>query len=365
MSFCPRYTIYIQLCCFFLFFNTYSKAQKKIVNTSSALYGIFNNDLTLETRIIPIYNSDLNEIPSGVSNGFQILSNMDFSISSEWNGSATLAADPRSGLFFYASKSTEQQQIWAISSFGTKTSLNKETNQLSGHSLTKMAMGPDGYVYALSTCIESRKRGEEKETLLIRFKACNSPGCTKIENLGYISGKSGFGNTLVYSGDIAFSATGDLFIFGTELDSTINYYKGAHIYKITSAELKQTSMAKSIRIENMGLIAGMGVQTGIDSTIVTGVAFEQGGSFILSTVDKYTGSRVHFYRGIIQREITWVKPLELRCDIPVGFKITDLASFIMPPVNILASKKPVIEKITTNPIVENWEKHVTITKFNY
>lgn len=359
-----RFIFYIQLICCFLFFETVSKAQNKSDN-ATILYGIFNNEKTLETRIIPIYNSDIKAITQDLPKGFQISDANNFSPSPEWYGSATLAADPGTGLFFYASKSIEQQQVWAISQNGKQTNLSQETRKLSGHSLTKMAMGPDGYVYALSTGMESHVEGEGKKTMLIRFKACKNPGCSKIENIGFISEKGGFRNSLIYSGDMAFSNTGDLFLFGSEIDTTINYYKGGHIFKIASKDLKLPSKAKSIQIEYMGQIAGMGVKTGIDSTIVTGVAFNRDGSFILSTIDKYSGSRIHFFHGKIQREVTYVKPLDLLYKIPDGFKVSDLASFALPSVNILASRNSTKEKSAAIPLADNWEKNVTITKFNY
>jgi hypothetical protein len=100
-----------------------------------------------------------------------------------------------------------------------------------------MAMGPDGYVYALSTCLRSKNSTIGKETVLVRFKACTSPGCSQFELLGHISSTSQYRNADTYSGDIAFSSSGDMYIFGTTIDPIVNYYTGALIYRIQPVSL--------------------------------------------------------------------------------------------------------------------------------
>ena len=132
-----------------------------------------------------------------------------------WYGSATLAADPGSGLFFYASKSLQSQSFWAVSTKGKPIKLSQGNKQLNGHCLTKMAMGPDGYVYALSTGLRTQDANGRTETLLIRFKGCGTPGCSRVEIMGYVPAGKKYRNSNTYSGDIAFSANGDLYIFGT------------------------------------------------------------------------------------------------------------------------------------------------------
>ena len=54
---------------------------------------------------------------------------------------------------------------------------------------------------------------------------------------------------------------------------------------------------RALDIEYIGRLKGMGIEAGMDSVIITGVAFEPGGDFILSAMDKYTESKICFYRG--------------------------------------------------------------------
>jgi hypothetical protein len=328
------------------------------------LYGIFNNPATLETRIAPIFAEDKYQKINATGESFYIPDMKNNIVETEWYGSATLAGDPLSGNLFYADKSSETPALWSVSTGGKHVKLNQAYQALPGHCLTKMAMGPDGYIYAISTGLKSGDQTKTKNALVIRFKPCDKPGCTTVETLGYLSGKNGYLNALTYSGDMAFSAKGDLFLFGTEIDTTINYYKGAHIYKIASGVMQTGKKQGPIPIEYLGHIEGMGVKAGIDSTIITGVAFEPGGSFILSTLDKYTGSRVHFFQGTIGAVYTIVKPVQLKYNIPTGFVISDLASFSLPVVNLPLKKNMAVEMPILQGTTDNWEKNVTITRFN-
>jgi hypothetical protein len=339
-------------------------AQTSAQQSNLKLYGIFNNPSTLETRIVPIFADDKYQKMIAIEESFYIPDVKNNFVETEWYGSATLAGDPLSGKLFYADKSGETPALWSVSASGKHVKLNQAYRALPGHCLTKMAMGPDGYVYAISTRLKSGDQTTKKNALVIRFKPCDKPGCTTVETLGYLSGKNGYLNALTYSGDMAFSAKGDLFLFGTEIDTTINYYKGAHIYKIASGVLQTGKKAGTIPIEYLGQIEGMGVKAGIDSTIITGVAFEPGGCFILSTVDKYTGSRIHFYKGTIGAVYTIVKPVQLKYNIPAGFVISDLASFSLPVVNLPLKRILPVEIPILQGTTESWEKNVTITRFN-
>ena len=136
-------------------------------------------------------------------------------------------------------------------------------------------------------------------------------------------------------------------------------------YKIASADLKQKNNKAVIPIKYIGDIAGMGVQTGIDSTIITGVAFQNDGSFVLSAIDKYTNTRVHFYRGSSISNTTKVLPVNLGYDLPPGFVISDLTSFSHPVVKVIHQKKPANPKVVTKVPENDWEKSVTLTRLSY
>lgn len=160
-------------------------AQPK-ADKATVLYGIFNNDSTLETQILPIHEANFNGGIRQGFNEFKVPIDLPGNASSMWYGSATLAADPGSGLFFYASKSLQSQSFWAVSTKGKPIKLSQGNKQLNGHCLTKMAMGPDGYVYALSTGLRTQDANGRTETLLIRFKGCGKPGCSRVEIMGYV-----------------------------------------------------------------------------------------------------------------------------------------------------------------------------------
>ncbi|MGL6269475.1 MAG: hypothetical protein ACRC2O_16195, partial [Chitinophagaceae bacterium] len=123
-----------------LLFTTDIVAQNQAVK-SSVLYGIFNNDSTFETRIVPINGAAMNGGVPGDFKEFRIPPDSTGNTSSLWYGSATLAADPGSGLFFYASKTLESQTFWAVNKQGKRIKLSQEKNLLDGHCFTKMAMG--------------------------------------------------------------------------------------------------------------------------------------------------------------------------------------------------------------------------------
>ena len=348
-----------------LFCHYLIAAQTSVEVPANQLYGIFNNAKTLETRIVPIFNVGIKNAIESQAVGFQIPEEKFSQPVGEWYGSASLAGDPRTGKFFYANKSGESPALWMLSANGEHQKLITPVKNLQGHCFTKMAMGPDGYVYAISTGLRENYLPGEKETLVVRFKPANDQASKIVEVVGHISEMEGYHNVLTYSGDMAFSEAGDLFIFGTALDTTINYYTGAHIFKIASADLRQKNNKVPVPVKYMGDISGMGVQPGIDSTIITGVAFQNDGSFVLSAIDKYTNTRVHFYRGTTISNTTKVLPVNLGYDLPPGFVISDMASFSHPVVQIYQQKIPAKARNVSKVPENDWEKYVTLTRSSY
>ena len=350
---------------FGLFLHYLIAAQSSVKEHTTQLYGIFNNAETLETRIVALFKAGMNIAIVNQAVEVQIPEEKYSRTVGEWYGSASLAGDPRTGKFFYANKSGESPALWMLSAVGEQTRLIAPLKDLKGHCFTKMAMGPDGFVYAISTGLNVNDLPGEQETIVVRFKAANTGKSEPIELVGYISGKEGYHNVSTYSGDMAFSSAGDLFIFGSTLDTTINYYTGSHIFKIASADLTKKNIKTPVPIKYLGNIAGMGVEPGIDSTIITGVAFQNDGSFVLSAIDKYTNTRVHFYRGTAISHTTKVLPVNLSYDLPPGFVISDLASFCHPAVHVSQEKiQAKITKVSKAPD-NDWEKSVSITRLSY
>lgn len=356
------YHFLISIICCLSLLPTCINAQHK-ADKSTVLYGIFNNDSTFETRIVPIYGADMNGGLRESFKEFRIPPDSTGNNSSLWYGSATLAADQASGLFFYASKTLESQSFWAVTPQGKRIKLSQGKNQLDGHCFTKMAMGPDGYVYALSTSLRGSRSNGSTETLLIRFKACNTPGCSRVEMLGFLPTGKQYRNSNTYSGDIAFSLNGDLYIFGTSIETLVNYYTGSMIYRIPGGELnKPYSKGRALEIEYIGRMKGMGHEMGMDSVIITGAAFEPGGDFILSTMDKYSQSKIEFYRGKIMGDITQVYPVSLNFTTPKGFVISDLASVYRPPVkrsDRIPQNGEINNAASSNPPLESFIKLTT------
>ena len=359
-----NYILSIRIFICLLFAHTILSAQKKVVE-KPILYGIYNNDSSFETRIIPIYSSGIKSNDQALSKGFHLPANGHNSNSNEWYGSATLAADPGSGLLFYASKELDKQSFWAISKTGKHFNLNPGKTDLTGHSLTKMAMGPDGFVYALSTCLRDKNATSGKETILVRFKACVSPGCSQFEILGHVPSGGQYRNANAYSGDIAFSASGDMYIFGTTINPLINYYTGSLIYKLPASQLKKpVKHNRELEIQFVGQVKGMGKELGMDSVIITGVAFEPSGDFVLATVDKYTQKRVLFYRGSAIGPVTIVYPVFTALEAPPGFVISDLASVYRPTVNINRKQNGEEDMHKSISAVQNMDAYIKLTTYN-
>jgi hypothetical protein len=330
----------------------------------SGLYGIFNNATTRETRIIAL---DAFSTITDTANSHR-LQNNTFGRQAEWPswyGSATLAYDQEAKRFYFAGRLGAEAAVWSLNSQGRYEQISHTNKELYGHCITKMATGPDGNVYALTTPMRGSQAGGNGKTMVIRIRPSSGAQKPRMEMIGFLSGKGGYRNALAYSGDMAFAANGDLYIFGTEIDTVLQYYKGAHFFRIAGASLKNRTGNAAIPVENLGMISGMGKRPGYDSTVINGVAFAPDGSFILSTVDKVTQSRTYFFRGDIQPGATRAYPFQPFCDIPPGFVIGDLASGCFPPI---PPQRPITQPIaqhSTVPPLEDWEKSVSIRTYHY
>ena len=265
----------------------------------------------------------------------------------------------------YAGRMGAQASVWSVDKRGVEERMTPTSRELQGHCIAKMAMGPDGNVYALTTPMRGSLASGNGKTLLVRIRPSSGTGKPHMETIGWLSGRGGYRNELAYSGDMAFSANGDLYIFGTEIDTVLQFYKGAHIFRVAGATLEKHAGKSAIPVENMGRITGMGKTPGLDSTVINGVAFTDDGNFIVSTLDKTSATRTRFYTGKIRHGQTVVQPLHLDYNLPPGFVIGDLASGTFPKI---APSRPLTQAIAQNrtPVSsDDWEKSVTITTFNY
>jgi hypothetical protein len=340
------------------------QAQSPAVVSQNEVYGIFNNPTTRETRIIAIGTNP--GVPDADSSLFINAGPLPAPAAGEnWFGSATLAYDRGRQRFLYAGRMGAQASVWSMDKRGVHQRITHAAKELQDHCITKMATGPDGNVYALTTPMRRSLASGNGKTLLVRIRPSSGPGKLRMETIGWLSGIGGYRSELAYSGDMAFTANGDLYIFGTEIDTVLQYYKGAHIFRVAGVTLKKYTGKSAIPVENLGRITGMGRKTGLDSTVINGVAFTNDGSFIISTVDKASATHTRFYTGKILHGQTIVQPLQLNHDMPPGFVIGDLASGSFPRIT---PPRPLTQAIAQNrtPIsTDDWEKSVTITTFNY
>jgi hypothetical protein len=235
-----------------------------------------------------------------------------------------------------------------------------------GHLLTKMAASPDGEIYALTTPVRGASGNPPQRCRLVKIIPGTPGQKASIRTVAELSGQAGFHAALMYSGDMAFSAAGDLYIFGSAIDTTIRYYTGSAVFRIPAVSLR-TGSRGAIRVERLGPIQGMGTVPGYDSTVISGAAFLPDGRFLLSTMDKATQQHVSLFVGRFSAGRISVEPLPIGYEaLPPGFLITDLASRhfpVLPPIRTAQHMPVVRQEPVTQP--EDWQQYVTIRTYQY
>lgn len=274
-----------------------------------------------------------------------------------WQGCAALAVGRNNQQFYLAEKHRVESGLWIQGKTGGHRSSRVDDARLRNTFLAKMAMGPDGHVYAISTSLRGGQSPSGK-ALLLRFR--NGKGEPEI--IGPLESADFDPNTMTYSGDMAFSADGNLYIFGTEIDTVFHNYKGAHILRINSSKVLYGSQLKKVPVEYIAAISGMGFEAGLDSTIVTGVAFDNHGHFLLSATDKQTEQQTYFFQGRIRYGQTLVYSQPRPAGIPPGFVVSDLASASFPSLSILKAPASAIAAVNN---ADSWEQSVTIRTYRF
>jgi hypothetical protein len=262
-----------------------------------------------------------------------------------WQGCAALAVGHNNQQFYLAEKHRVEPGLWIQEKTGGHRSSRVTDTRLRNTFLAKMAMGPDGHVYAISTSLRGRQ-SHYGRALLLRYR--NGKGEPEI--LGALESSDFDPNTMTYSGDMAFSADGSLFIFGTEIDTVLNAYKGAHILRINAHSLQKLPLEKKIRVDYIASISGMG--------------FDQHGHFLLAATDKETEQETYFFQGRIRYGQTQVYAQPRPLNVPNGFVVSDLASAAFPNFSIL--KAPAfIPAVAAAGSPASWEQSVTIRTFRF
>jgi hypothetical protein len=211
-----------------------------------------------------------------------------------------------------------------LNPLGTRVKVNDDIGvAVNGHWFVKMAMGNDGYGYALSTRRTLSSDIANGDTRLIRFNSCMTADCSNVQVLAIIP-RASFDPYNLYNGDIAFDALGDMYIFGSALNPTTSKYTGSGIYRIRAANIPTVPGTGSIPIEYLGDIPA------VDHVSITGVAFDGVGNFFLSAMDTITGQRntTQIFRGSVIGPTTAVT--QIYNNIIPNYIVGDMASCAYP-----------------------------------
>ena len=282
------------------------------------------------------------------------------------SGNATLAFDASRDQLVYTDMSAKGVALWRhqLTVPGPEQIGNVQVP--AGHLFTKMAAGPDGHIYALTTPLRGAAVNRDQKCKLVRITPGKSgqPACAR--TIAVLSESGGFHAAMMYSGDMAFSASGDLYIFGTAMDTTIHYYTGSAVFRIPATALR-TATGAALRVESLGHIQGMGAVPGYDSTVISGAAFLPDGRFLLSVLDKATQQSAFLFVGRFQSDGIFAERLtDGPGRIPSGFVVADLASRHFPSLPPIRKTQPVTivhRKPVTQP--DDWEQYVTIRTYQY
>jgi hypothetical protein len=279
---------------------------------------------------------------------------------------ATLAYDGLRGQLVYAARSSKGAAVWAHRVSAPAAEQIGEIPIPPGHIITKMAAGPDGHIYALTTPVSGGSGSTDRRSRLVRITPGQKGHPASTRTVAVLSGSNGFHAALIYSGDMAFSAAGDLYIFATAIDTTIRYYTGAELFRIQSTALRSAA-GTNIQVERLGPIRGIGAVPGFDSTVISGAAFLPDGRFLLSAMDKATQQTASLFVGRFLPDGIFVEPVTGRPGaILPGFLVADLASRhfpSLPPIRKTPSVSSVRQKPATQP--DDWAQYVTIRTFQY
>lgn len=170
---------------------------------------------------------------------------------------------------------------------GTIATISPGVNMDNYH-FVKMAMAPNGFIYALGV---NRSSGATASTFnpLIRITPCAVPsaGCAtaSIRLLGYLPTGGIMDRMNLFNGDIAFDAAGNLYFFAAAYQnvSGVNKYTDSRLFRINAANIPSAAGTGTIP---MSFVADF---NSMDSTGASGLALDPGGNMYM-TVRRYTNN---------------------------------------------------------------------------
>ena len=166
---------------------------------------------------------------------------------------------------------------------GTMTTIATMASTLNGYHFVKMAISPSGVGYAIGVHRDSTTAASTCNPL-IRFSTCGATptaGCAtaSIVTLGYLPSTGLMYKWMLFNGDIAFDAVGNLY-FATAAFARVNgigRYTDSRLFKINASDIPAIAGTGTIP---MSLVAEYDI---LDSTVVNGVAFDPAGTMYFST----------------------------------------------------------------------------------
>ena len=347
-----------------------------VCDGTTVLYGLFNNYTALRTQIRPI-NYSSGAIGSAVaSQTFNIPYTETSSSASGYYGSTTLSASATSNRFYYLNRDYNSKSVWIMNpATGNRNTLENGTpSSLNSNWFVKLAVGIDNRNYSLATPVKtSSNRYLTMPTKMIRFPAstCTTTDCANntVVDMGSVQGSASFRAYFLYNGDIAFGTNGDMYLFGSELDTATSKYTRSRIYRIAAASIPATpNAANVIPIQYINDISGLGPTVGADSVTITGAAFDLAGNFYLSANDTSSvWESSYLYRGsAIGGNVSQVTQIASFSPMPAGYKVTDLASCTYPNIQVLPHSAFKLSADKSGDVSElTWEDKLSIESRYY
>jgi hypothetical protein len=325
---------------------TLESAAQLVCDGTTVMYGMFNNFTSLTNQIRPInYATGAVGAPVGGAT-FNIPYTDINSPANGYYGSTTLSASATSSRLYYMNRDYNRKSVWIMNPVGgvRNTLENLTQAALNSNWFVKLAVrNTDNRNYSLATPVKTAgNRYLTMPTKMIRFPALNCAGADcgngQVVDMGSIQGSSSFWAYFLYNGDITFSTNGDMYLFGSELDTVTSRYTRSRIYRIASANIPAIpNAANVIPIQYITDISGMGPTIGADSVTITGAAFDLAGNYYLSTNDtSSTWEGSYLFRGsAIGGTNSPVTKIATFGAVPAGYKVTDLASCTYPNIQVL------------------------------
>jgi hypothetical protein len=225
------------------------------------------------------------------------------SASSYFYGASAMALDGLTGKFYIMTQmggggtTTGDKDVVMIdplapTAFGTTIatiatiSPGGTSGNMDSYHFVKMAMAPNGHMYALGV---NRSSAGAASTFnpLIRITPCAVPtaGCATASArlLGYIQSGGVMDRMNLYNGDIAFDATGNLYFFASAFQQvgSTNRYTDSRLFRINAANIPS---AAGTGVIPMTFLADF---NSMDSTGASGLALDPAGNMYMS-VRRYT-----------------------------------------------------------------------------